>query len=280
MTALLPARDDRPGRDRLEILAALISAPSFDPLFRAEIIAIPPGHPVYRWNCLVAGCERPKMGHGDLCSAHLELWREARRNGELKAGFLHAARPAGQAAWTCERPCRICPQRPARHVALVLCDKHQFRWFRHREHHGDDADFTAWLAGQEPYPGYGCCRVRVCPELANSPLGLCAGHERRYQTAGQARGGGLAVASGPTATSAAGSRCRSSTAMRQRSGGGARRLIRCSAPRRSTCAGCIRCCALRSSGACTPAPRQRTPAGNCRGCRCWRTTAASSAFAR
>jgi hypothetical protein len=62
MTAvsLLPVRDDRAGRDRLEILAALISAPSFDPLFRAEIITVPPGHPVYRWNCLVTGCERPK----------------------------------------------------------------------------------------------------------------------------------------------------------------------------------------------------------------------------
>ena len=186
VASLLPVRDDRAGRDRLEILAALISAPSFDPLFRAEIITVPPGHPVYRWNCLVTDCERPKMGHGDLCSAHLEQWRDARRNGELKADFLRAARPAGLAAWTCERPCRICPQRPARHVALVLCDKHQFRWFRHREHHGDGADFAAWLAGQQPYPGYGCCRVRVCPELANSPLGLCAGHERRYQAQGKA----------------------------------------------------------------------------------------------
>jgi integrase len=178
------ARDDRAGRDRLEILTALIGAPSFGPLFRAEIITVPPGHPVYRWDCLVTGCERPKTGHGDLCSAHLERWREARRNGELKAGFLRAARPAGLAAWTCERPCRICPQRPARNVALVLCDKHQFGWFRHREHHGGNADFAAWLAGQQPHPGYGRCRVWVCPELANSPLGLCAGHQSRYRTKG------------------------------------------------------------------------------------------------
>jgi integrase len=185
VTALLPAGEDRAGRDRLEILAALISAPSFDPLFRAEIIMVPPGHPVYRWNCLVTGCERPKTGHGDLCSAHLDQWRHAEQGGELKADFLRAARPVGLAAWTRERRCRICPQRSARNVTLVLCDKHQFRWFRHREHHGDGADFTAWLAGQEPYPGYGCCRVRVCPELANSPLGLCAGHERRYRTQGR-----------------------------------------------------------------------------------------------
>jgi hypothetical protein len=38
VTSLLPVRDDRAGRDQLEIVAALISAPSFDPLFRAEII--------------------------------------------------------------------------------------------------------------------------------------------------------------------------------------------------------------------------------------------------
>ncbi len=193
VTSLLPVLNDRAGRDRLEILVALISAPSFDPLFRAEIIAVPPGHPVFRWNCLVTGCERPKTGHGDLCSAHLELWRHAQRDGELKADFLRATRPAGLAAWTHERPCRICPQRPARNVALVLCDKHQFRWFRHRELHGGDADFAGWLAGQEPYPGYGCCRVRVCPELANSPLGLCARHESRYRA--QGRPGGAALPS-------------------------------------------------------------------------------------
>ena len=185
VTSLRMVLDDRAGRDRLEILTALISAPSFDPLFRAEIITVPPGHPVYRWNCLVTGCERPKTGHGDLCPAHLEQWRHAERDGGLKADFLRAARPLGLAAWTCERRCRICPQRPARHVALVLCDKHQFRWFRHRERHGDSADFAAWLAGQETYPGYGGCRVRACPELANSPLGLCAGHESRYHAQGK-----------------------------------------------------------------------------------------------
>jgi hypothetical protein len=72
----LAIQGDRTSRDRLEILTALINAPSFDLLFRAEIITIPPNHPVYQWNCLVTGCERPKTGHGDLCSAHLEQWRD------------------------------------------------------------------------------------------------------------------------------------------------------------------------------------------------------------
>ena len=160
-----------------------MDAPSFDPLFRAEIITIPPCHPVYRWNCLVTGCERPKAGRGDLCSAHLRQWRERRRRGgTARAEFVRTAAPAGAAVWIEERPCRICPGRPARGIALVLCDKHQFRWYRHLEFHGADADFDGWLAVQRPYPGYGGCRVLVCPETANSPLGLCARHERRYQS--------------------------------------------------------------------------------------------------
>jgi hypothetical protein len=112
---------------------------------------------------------------------------------EPKADFLRAAQPAGLAAWTHERPCRICPQRPARNVALILCDKHQFRWYRHRELLGDNADFAGWLAGQQPYPGYGCCRVQVCPEFANSPLGLCARHASQYHS--QGRPGGAALPS-------------------------------------------------------------------------------------
>ena len=60
--ALLPQPDAREGRDRLEIMTALVSAPSFDPLFRGDIIKIPPRHPVYRWNCLAADCERARRG--------------------------------------------------------------------------------------------------------------------------------------------------------------------------------------------------------------------------
>ena len=126
------------------------------------------------------------------------------------------------------------PRRP------VSCDKHQFRWFRHREHHGDGADFAAWLAGQQPYPGCGRCRVRVCPELANSPLG-CA----RARTAVPAQGKAGAAA------------LPSQWANRYERRGqavpvlyGDEAVFRgwcatadpVSGLRRSTCAGCIRCC--------------------------------------
>src|SRR6266568_4941202 len=88
---LLPQPDAREGRDRLEVLAALISAPSFDPLFRPDIIKVPAGHPVYRWNCL-AGCERTVMGHGDLCGVHQDLWRRHRGEGGTRTSFLQADR--------------------------------------------------------------------------------------------------------------------------------------------------------------------------------------------
>ena len=48
---LRPLLADRPGqagRDRLEILTALIAGPSFDPVYRPDIITIPGGHPIYR----------------------------------------------------------------------------------------------------------------------------------------------------------------------------------------------------------------------------------------
>ena len=194
MTSLfvLPVRDDRAGRDRLEILAALIGAPSFDPLFRSEIIKVPPNHPVFRWNCLVTDCERPKAGRGELCSAHLRQWREHRLDGERsKAEFVRTAAPAGVAAWIDERPCRICPARPARNIELALCDKHWLCWYRHLELHGGGVNFDDWLTVQESFPGYGGCLVRVCPELANSPLGLCARHDSSYRSQGSPGGAKL-----------------------------------------------------------------------------------------
>jgi len=187
---LLPQPDAREGRDRLEILAALISAPSFDPLFRGDIIKIPAGHPVYRWNCL-AGCERTVMGHGDLCGAHQDLWRKHRDEGGTRAAFLQAARPLGPGEGVEEQPCRICPDRPACHVTLRLCHYHQFRWYHHRDQHGGGADFTQWLACQDASAGYGRCRVQVCPEMAFSPLGMCSRHDARYQRDGRPGGAAL-----------------------------------------------------------------------------------------
>ena len=68
---MIRARSDRVGRDRLEILTALINAPSFDPIFRPDVIVIPRDHPVYRWTCVVDCCERSRSGSSELCAEHL-----------------------------------------------------------------------------------------------------------------------------------------------------------------------------------------------------------------
>lgn len=47
--ALASAGDRREQRDRLEILEALIESPSFDPIFRPDIICIPKDYPVVGW---------------------------------------------------------------------------------------------------------------------------------------------------------------------------------------------------------------------------------------
>ncbi len=191
--ALLPQPDAREGRDRLEILTALVSAPSFDPLFRGDIITIPAGHPAYRWDCLAAGCERAIASRNDLCRAHEDLWQEQRREGGTRAVFLREAPLLGACEGTQEQlSCRICPDRPAFHLARRLCFYHQNRWYRYQREQGPGIiDFSGWLAGQEPVPGYGGCLVRACPEMAFTPLGLCSRHEARYRKQGNPGGAAL-----------------------------------------------------------------------------------------
>ena len=72
--------------------------------------------------------------------------------------------------------CRVCPQRPVAHTELRLCQRHLGRWQHHEKTSGESADLAAWLGEQLPLPGYGSCRVAVCTNLADSPLGLCPWH--------------------------------------------------------------------------------------------------------
>ena len=67
--------------DRLEMLTALIAAPSFDPLFRAEVIQVPAGHPVFRWSCVVPQCRRGRGEWREFCGAHERQWTAARESG-------------------------------------------------------------------------------------------------------------------------------------------------------------------------------------------------------
>ncbi len=182
MLHLYQDRPDRVGRDRLEILTALINGPSFDPTYRPDIIKIPRGHPVYRWECVVDGCERVRSGGNDMCSTHWEGWVETRRGGTTRARYLAAATPLASTNWERADPCRICPTRPAmRYSGLRLCLRHHHSW-KHASRPGPDAtDLERWVAQQEPLGSYGECQARVCADLAESPLGLCSWHVHRYR---------------------------------------------------------------------------------------------------
>jgi integrase len=188
---LLADRPDRTGRDRLEILTALIGGPSFDPVYRPDVIKIPRGHPVYRWECVVAGCERTRTGGSDLCTAHQQQWACDSERGVGKAAFVTAAQGLDRWVGVEELVCRICPGRPAGHGDLLLCQRHLSRWGLRKRLAGEGTDFAGWLSEEQPLPGYGSCAVVVCPNLAGSPLGLCCWHGSRYRRDGAPGGAAM-----------------------------------------------------------------------------------------
>ncbi len=186
------AGGDRADRDRLELLTALISGPSFDPLYRADVIRIPRDHPVFPWGCVAGDCERARAPSSDLCEIHTRLWRKARAAGTGKAAFLDTAPGLALIARVEELPCRVCPERPADSLRLQLCCRHERQWSDYQEVTGDPG-FDQWLARQVPIAGYGSCQVRVCQCLATSPLGLCTWHGASYKR--QHRPGGASLPS-------------------------------------------------------------------------------------
>ena len=183
--ALPPAHArSRAGRDRLELLTALIAAPGFDPLYRSDLIRIPPDHPVYGWGCQVPGCDCVGLGPG-LCTAHEREWKALGRDKVRRADFIAGATPIRK--WTSglgTGSCRICPERVASDKGVRLCMRHRSRWRTHRAE-APGASIEQWAAAQEPIPGYGTCQVTACPFLAESRAGLCPSHQIRYRGAGK-----------------------------------------------------------------------------------------------
>ena len=184
-------RPERVGRDRLEILTALIGGPSFDPIFRPDVIHVARDHPIYRWGCVVDRCERSRSGGSDLCPEHMRGWADERERGIGKAAFLTAATGLDRRVRAEELPCRVCPQRPIAHTELRLCRRHLRCWAHHQTTAVEGDDFTEWLAEQLPLPGFGPCCVKICVNLADSPLGLCAWHGNRYDRDGRPGAAGL-----------------------------------------------------------------------------------------
>ena len=182
--ALLPAEErTRARRDRLELLTALISSPGFDPLYRSDVIHLPPDHSVYRWGCEIQGCLC--VAHGRvLCRTHELEWEKARKAGTSRADFIANAAPLGKHNGFGTSVCRVCPKRPAPARGLRLCMRHMARWRRHRSA-VPGADFEQWVAALEPIPGYGPCKVTACSYFAETPGGLCLYHRIRYRDAGK-----------------------------------------------------------------------------------------------
>ncbi|MFF8912756.1 hypothetical protein ACF08M_05355 [Streptomyces sp. NPDC015032] len=60
----------RAGRDRLELLEALVNGPHLDPLFRGDVLDIPPDHEKYGWGCAIPECLRIRAGGNGFCTVH------------------------------------------------------------------------------------------------------------------------------------------------------------------------------------------------------------------
>jgi integrase len=191
LTVLSNENESRVTRDRLELLTALISAPGFDPHYRADVIAIPRDHPIYGWGCAVADCERPRRNHSaQLCERHHQAWRIAEASGVTLSAFVQDAEPLAAMFGAGLELCRICGDRAVFHRPTRLCKRHHRSWYR-TVTTDPDTDFSRWLQGQRPYPSYGSCRCVVCADPAASPLGLCHQHANRYYQVGKPGGARL-----------------------------------------------------------------------------------------
>ncbi|MFE7371907.1 tyrosine-type recombinase/integrase [Streptomyces anulatus] len=178
----------RTAGDRLEVLAALMTAPSFDPVFRQDVISVPGDHPVYRWLCGVPDCQRPQNPGYDYCWDHWRQWSEVRKAGGSITDLLHTAIPLQPKSHHDAPDCLVCPGNPASSWD-GLCWHHHQLWSNRRR---AGEDFDAWLPRQRPYPSFGQCQVEPCPERAAHPIGLCLRHKSRYE--GQGSPGRVRVA--------------------------------------------------------------------------------------
>ncbi|MCX4869627.1 MULTISPECIES: hypothetical protein [Streptomyces] len=151
--ALVAAGDERtrtPG-DRLEMLTALIAAPSFDPLLRDDVIRTPPDHPVYGWECAVTGCVRSRDTFGSYCSGHRRQWRDMRQSGSTVVDFLRVAEPLPALMRRDGQPCQICPHAQAigPHGLCFLHAKNFATWRGYRRRKGQPDAIEHYLAAQD-----------------------------------------------------------------------------------------------------------------------------------
>ncbi|MFE0138492.1 tyrosine-type recombinase/integrase [Streptomyces sp. NPDC059037] len=177
--------------DRLEILHALIAAPTFDPVFRDDVIQVASDHPVYRWACPVPVCGRTRRGWGEFCYTHQYEWRAIQREGGDITDFLRKAQPLiARGGRVMKESCLICPHAPAvsKYGLCFLHSNHWSKWGEYRRLKGRPDSFEDWLAEQLPYPDFGKCKVPACAHPGAHWIGLCPDHFRRYHREGKPGG--------------------------------------------------------------------------------------------
>ncbi|MEU3135774.1 tyrosine-type recombinase/integrase [Streptomyces sp. NPDC006854] len=176
--------------DRLEVLEALIAAPSFDPLFREDVIRVPTDHPVYGWHCRVAGCQRCRDTWRDYCNAHNKEWSAVQRAGGTIVDFFSNTQPLAARGGYNLGSCLICLHAPA-YSADGLCylhANHLGQWRSWRLGNNLPGDLDIYVAEKDPYPDFGQCKVPVCPGGAVHWIGLCSHHHVRYSKQGRPGG--------------------------------------------------------------------------------------------
>ncbi|AZQ37699.1 site-specific integrase [Streptomyces cyaneochromogenes] len=176
--------------DRLEILHALIAAPTFDPVFRDDVIQVAPDHPVYGWNCRVPGCERSRNAFLDFCGEHTAEWNAVQRVGNGIVEFLSKAQPLKVRGGRNLDSCVICSHAPA-YSGDGLCFLHAgnlVKWRSRQRRQGKPCDFELWADDQLPYPDFGQCKVVACGRAGAHWIGLCHHHLERYRREGSPGG--------------------------------------------------------------------------------------------
>ena len=226
----------RAGRDRLELLTALIEGPGFDPLFRGDVIAIPPRASGLRlgvpWS---AGCERPAQGQRRLCLEHRASVARGAAGGQRPGRVPRRAPAAGPAVCVEPRRCAGSARPAARRTrrAAVRTATTAAGVYAPASRGAAGAAGVAGRAGPAP-TATASCQVEVCPDLAASRWACATGHESALSPQGRP-GGARRCPRGP-AVRAGGRRSRSARDEAEFRAG-ARRPPPAAGPGRSTCAG-------------------------------------------
>ena len=157
-----PRRPDRAGRDRLEILTALISGAVVRPAVPRTTSSR--SRPAIRstggnaWS----GLRAAPHGRGRTCAASTSGTGRSAERRRASAGprSWRPPQPLDRRAGAEETPAGSARSGPPRTVTLRLCQRHLSRWDLHQRTAGQAAGFAQWLSQEQPSSGYGAAAPR------------------------------------------------------------------------------------------------------------------------